>query len=457
MQALSQTEWITCYTIYNDASSRINYTINLIDTPGFGDTRGLTQDARIVSQIRELFTAKGEKGVAFLDAVCFILKAPDARLTTTQKYIFESILALFGKDIVDNICTLVTFADGQIPPVLAGLEALPGKPIPYKDHFPFNNSALFVNNVDKDQASLSPFFWDMGIKSCEKFFQKVLSLKTKSLLLTSEVLAKRGKLEINILHLQHEIDKGLSKINSLEQEVTIFTKFKSQINENKNFQYTVKEEHVEKVDISGQGIYTTTCLVCNFTCHDNCIHADDSNKYYCGAMTNGICQYCPKKCIWSAHSNVSYIYKSKTRMVNKTYSGMLSKYQEASKKKLTQTQLIQKMTDDIKICECGIQVMIEEITTCTNRIKEIALRPDPLSTVEYIELMMESEKLEKKSGFQLRIKTLEECKKRAQYGKSYQFFTDRLKDTQTALAQSDQQEPAGFFDNAKQKLKNLFN
>lgn len=134
---------------------------------------------------------------------------------------------------------------------------------------------------------------------------------------------------------------------------------------------------------------------------------------------------------------------------------MLSKYEEASKEKLTKKQLIQKMNDDIIICECGIQVMIEEITTYTNRLKDIALRPDPLSTVAYIELMIESEKLEKKSGFRLRIKTLEECKKRAQYGKSYQICADLLQTTRNNLEQSDQQQSERFLENAKQRMFNL--
>jgi hypothetical protein len=67
------------------------------------------------------------------------LKAPDSRLTSTQKYIFEAILSLFGNDIKDNICTLITFADGQKPPVLAGLEALEHKSLPYKLYFTLLN------------------------------------------------------------------------------------------------------------------------------------------------------------------------------------------------------------------------------------------------------------------------------------------------------------------------------
>ncbi|XP_071144020.1 uncharacterized protein [Mytilus edulis] len=460
-EALSQTEWITCYTICSDVASRIDYTINFIDTPGFGDTRGLEQDAKIVSQIRDMFTAKDARGVATLDAVCFILKAPDARLTTTQKYIFESILALFGNDIKNNICTLVTFADGQRPPVLAALEALEGTPLPFTTYFPFNNSALFVDNRADHQGTLSPFFWEMGMKSCGDFFQSLDGLQTRSLLLTAEVLTKRQKLENTILHLQEEIDLGLSKINLLEQEVNIFTKYKRQIQDNENFEYEVEESKMEKVDISGKGIYTTTCLTCNFTCHNNCAFANDSEKANCCAMgSGGHCTECPKNCHWSQHSNVPYVFEWYTQKVKKTYSEMKDKYQQANRKKMSQEEVLEEMHEEIKVLEIGIQMKVEEITEYGNRLKEIALRPDPLSTVQYIELMIESEMREKKSGFNQRIETLEQCKKRAEIGKTFQIFEHRLRDTRATLnastaaddSMSSDKDQKGVFKKFKQLL-----
>ncbi|CAC5357655.1 unnamed protein product [Mytilus coruscus] len=462
-EALSQTEWITCYTICSDVASRIEYTINFIDTPGFGDTRGLQQDAKIVSQIRDLFTAKDSKGVATLDAVCFILKAPDARLTTTQKYIFESILALFGNDIKNNICTLVTFADGQKPPVLAALEALDGTPLPCETFFPFNNSALYVDNRTDSLGSLSPFFWEMGMKSCDDFFRSLLGLQTKSLLLTSEVLTKRQKLENTILHLQEEIDLGLSKINLLEQEVKIFTKYKRQIRDNEKFEYEVEESKMEKVDISGQGIHTTTCLICNFTCHNSCAYANDSDKANCCAMGDGgNCTVCPKNCHWNQHSNVPYIFKWYTHKVKKTYSEMKDKYQQAHQRKMSQEDILEEMHEEIKILEVAIQIKVEEITEYGNRLKEIALRPDPLSTVQYIELMIESEMREKKSGFNQRVETLEQCKKRAEIGKSFQIFEHRLRDTRASIKASTTGDDTSFgkdnrslFNKVKDKFKQL--
>ncbi|XP_076084706.1 uncharacterized protein LOC143055447 [Mytilus galloprovincialis] len=463
-EALSHTEWITCYTIYSNVASRIDYTINFIDTPGFGDIRGLKQDTKIVSQIRDLFTAKDSKGVSTLDAVCFILKAPDARLTTTQKYIFESILALFGNDIKNNICTLVTFADGEKPPVLAALAALNDKPLPYETYFEFNNSALFANNRTDSKSNLSPFFWEMGMKSCRDFFQSLFSFQTKSLLLTSEVLKKRLKLENTIKHLQEEIDLGLSKINHLEQQVVIFTKYKQEIHDNENFEFEVEEIKMEKIDISGQGIYTTNCLTCNFTCHDSCVYANDSELANCPAMgTDGNCTVCPKYCSWKQHSNVPYVFKLYTQKVKQTNSEMKDKYQRANQKKMSQEEVLEEMHEDIKILEVGIQFKVEEITEYGNSLKEIALRPDPLSTVQYIEQMIESEMQEKKSGFNHRVELLQQCKKRAEIGKTCQIFKHRLRDTRASMKASNASDKNkrsykvdnNMFKKVKEKVKQI--
>lgn len=173
----------------------MNYTLNIIDTPGFGYTRGIDRDQYTVDQIRHLFSEDLPKGVLYLDAVCFIVKAPDARLTVSQKYIFSSIMALFGKDIESNICTLITFADGAEPPVLASLREAK---LPFGSTFEFNNSALFAANTNLVPTSLSPMFWDMGCQSFQKFFDKICKFETRSLALTKAVLQERKQLK-NVL------------------------------------------------------------------------------------------------------------------------------------------------------------------------------------------------------------------------------------------------------------------
>lgn len=46
-----------------------------------------------------------------------------SQFTPSQKYMFESVLSIFSKDVAENIRDLVTFADVQCPPVLEGINA----------------------------------------------------------------------------------------------------------------------------------------------------------------------------------------------------------------------------------------------------------------------------------------------------------------------------------------------
>ncbi|KZR95733.1 Uncharacterized protein APZ42_010336 [Daphnia magna] len=60
---------------------------------------------------------------------------------------------------------------------------------------------------------------------------------------------------------------------------------------------------------------------------------------------------------------------------------------------------------------------MDEITRYSNLLKKIALRGDPLSTPEYINLMIENENKEKKPGFLERIKTFKDLLKKAELTK----------------------------------------
>ena len=96
-QAHSQTQGITAYTLHRMESSAVSYTLTIIDTPGFGDTRGLKRDREITAQIKQFFSIRGTNEIARLDGIGFVTQAALARLTPTQQYIFDSILYIFGK------------------------------------------------------------------------------------------------------------------------------------------------------------------------------------------------------------------------------------------------------------------------------------------------------------------------------------------------------------------------
>ena len=58
--------------------------------------------------------------------------------------------------------------------------------------------------------------------------------------------------------------------------------------------------------------------------------------------------------------------------------------------------------------------MIQDIRNCLQRLEEIALKPDPLSTVDYIDTLIQSEENEANPGFKDRVNVLQKIRKRAE-------------------------------------------
>lgn len=373
-----------------------------------------------------MFTETGDKGVLYLDAVCFIVKAPDARLSVSQRYIFSSLLALFGKDIESNICTLITFADGAEPPVLASLKEAN---LPIGSVFQFNNSALFASN--KIGSLLSPTFWEMGCKSFDMFFDHLLHFTTKSLSQTKTVLKEREQLKTFITSIHDQVQAGLSKQAELQKEIDIMKKHKSEIKDNKDFEYEVEETKQIKTELE-QGHYVTNCLVCNFTCHKNCVYSDNNDKIRCSAMKDGFCTICSKHCSWNSHENARFILEYKTEKVKKTYKDMKQKYEKAKGLEMSHEVLITELNSDVQGLFKYVDSMMKEMQLSKSRLNEIALRPDPLSTVEHLDLMIQAEEMESKPGFKDRINVLQKYREMAHVDKKFETFKSTIEKTESA-------------------------
>ena len=102
-----------------------------------------------------------------LDAVGFVVEASRSRLTASQKYVFNSVMSIFGKDVEENIRFLVTFADGNSPLVL---DAIKEANLPcQKDsngsprHQSFNNGAIYNSNAISN--SMLHFQWKEGMNN----------------------------------------------------------------------------------------------------------------------------------------------------------------------------------------------------------------------------------------------------------------------------------------------------
>ncbi|XP_030016532.1 uncharacterized protein LOC115437481, partial [Sphaeramia orbicularis] len=418
-QAESQTSEATVYKINYREEFQIPHSLTIIDTPGFGDTRGIERDKEITQQLQRLFTQKS--GVSEIDIVCFVTQSALARLTPTQKYVFDSVLSIFGKDVAENIRILVTFADGQRPPVLEAINAS-GVPCPKTDdglpaHFKFNNSALFAYNQssDDEEGGFDEMFWNMGLRSMKRFFAALNQITTKSLTMTNEVLRERQQLEVSVENLQIQVRVGLAKLEEVKETAEKIKEHEAEITRNENFEFEVTVTHPDKEDISGSGNYITNCQQCHHTCHYPCGIPNDSDKSGCAAMgSDGNCRECPKKCIWSVHYNQKYRWVYKEVKEKRTVKELKEKYLKAKEAKSPIQALISKLKDEYKLVQNQVVELMKKSSRCLNRLKEIALKPNPLSTPEYIDMLIESEKSEHKLGWKKRVQALTHMREKAE-------------------------------------------
>ena len=75
---------------YFSSSARSKHYIVLIDTPGYGDTRGIEQDKRIDYMIGQTITNNLHK----VDMLALVRKSSTIRFTTTQSYIAQKVGSL---------------------------------------------------------------------------------------------------------------------------------------------------------------------------------------------------------------------------------------------------------------------------------------------------------------------------------------------------------------------------
>ncbi|KAI9559806.1 hypothetical protein GHT06_013813 [Daphnia sinensis] len=456
-QAYSQTDLVTTYDFYEMKGSRLDYSLTIVDTPGFGDTRGMEKDKKIMQQLKDYF--QSPHGIQQLEAVCFVIQSSLARLTPTQQYIFDQILSIFGENIKDNIRLMLTFADNSLPPVLDAVKKanIPSPTDPTTGlplHHKFNNSIFFETNKSSRQVNeFNRTYFELAVKGFDKFFADLMNMEAKSLTLTREVLEERRRLEALVEGLQLRTQIKLARIDEFEQIKKMLAENQQQMDENKNFDFEVEFLVPKSTDISGTGQFTTNCQNCTTTCHFPCSKASDTDKHRCSVMdSNGTCRIC--KCPWNVHFNQKYRYEMVKEKVQRSSDAIRQQYQGAKAEALTNQELLAKIQAEIDQYEKQLMELVQETSPCIQRLNEIALKPHTLSTPAYIDLMIETEKQEHRPGYQQRITTLQRLRQVAEM--MTKLVNDhQIPKTQPATSQSMQtgrRASSFFFKSFKQRI-----
>ena len=214
-QTQSVTSDIKAYTI-RPREAICKCPIWLIDTPGFGDTRGEKVEISNIEKLSEYLM----KVITEIHAVIFVFKSSTNRIHSFHTEIFNKMMNLFGKDAINNFTVLFTFRDVGEP---EALEAVKKANLSFKEQFECNNSVFFfINKVRK----IIQEFWKLSIQNFQKIVLFIMKTFPTSVGMTKKMLKIKKKLSLIIEHLK-------SSTNELLERLVVFKKERNRLLNNK--------------------------------------------------------------------------------------------------------------------------------------------------------------------------------------------------------------------------------
>ncbi|XP_049909704.1 uncharacterized protein LOC126395945 [Epinephelus moara] len=398
-QCESQTSDVIVYEIFGFEDKTLPYSLTIIDTPGYGSTTGIEHDAIVCQRLFDLFRL--DNGIHEINAVGLVMKATDNRLSDRLRYIFDSVMSLFGKNMEKKIVILITHSDGLTPENV--LQALKDAKIKCaKDeenqplHFMFNNRQS-TERTRRNKFALKSV-WDVTMEGMSQFTDFLKNTEPQNPEKTIEVLRAQIRLTACIQNLQERI--VLTELKQREIHQT------QEALKNKEFTVEVDEPYKEKEPIhcGMWGLFFQGAVCCK-KCEENCHYPGCTMAWkpgHCEVIKGGRCTSCTGKCPVSDHVKENWIYVTKTKRVKKTLhvnetgSEEKSSLLEDLKKKMEE---LQRETDQF----------LEESFNHIIKLEQNALKVNAVSTHVDLDLLIEKMK---EKGDTEKVQKLEEIKRR---------------------------------------------
>ena len=188
-QAESQTDGIHIYYLKDYQ----NKPLIILDSQGYGDTRGHNKDLDINKAFEFVFS----NIINHIDIVLLTVNSTDPRLGPTSKYIYSAVTSLFADDISDNFIVLATFANKsnmKNPDIISGIikdEDTSFLNVQNKKNkkwwYSLDSKTIFTNDEDKITKH--------SFKQLKNFYEEtVKNSEPKDIKKSAEILTERNRL-----------------------------------------------------------------------------------------------------------------------------------------------------------------------------------------------------------------------------------------------------------------------
>jgi hypothetical protein len=267
------------------------------------------------------------------------------------------------------------------------------------------------------------------MKNFKLFFEEINEMPTKSLQMTNQVLEDREQLEIYLDFMLGGIEKQLMKMDELRKTKDLVAINKEKIQANQNFEMSVPVSKKVKMPTADLAM---NCTKCETTCHYPCepslltgfcsafwkpdgIRFQNDFIVLANTLLNAAknlatpkCKICPGRCSDGLHQNEhfngTFIQVEETR----TFYDIRNNYEDAMKKKMDAEALVKAVETEVERLKEETIKNMNGITYLHNKLKAIALHGNPLSTFEYIQMMVDNAERDQKPGCREKIQNLNE-------------------------------------------------
>jgi hypothetical protein len=231
-QASSQTQHVTSYKFEWQPGFPCDFSVTVLDSPGFTDTEGLERDDDIEDQMSSFFELGSSAGLDKVDAIVFVVQASKARLTANQRYIWGRIRNIFGADIGQNLLIAATFADAGDAQVVASIRS---SGIEFVNAMKFNNCALFVTNSGNPaDLRLSAMQWTSALDNYAQLIGELTRLQTRTVVRKKPYSADETQRLLFLQGIQSEIAKLVVDLERVRQQREFMATHSAQLARNEN-------------------------------------------------------------------------------------------------------------------------------------------------------------------------------------------------------------------------------
>jgi GTPase SAR1 family protein len=385
-QAFSQTQYVTSYKFEWHPGFPCDFSLVVIDTPGFGDTDGVDRDHEIEEQMRNLFEMRQEVEMDKIDAIVLVVQAANVRLTANQRYICEKIENLFGREIGNNLIVAITFADFGDPPVIRSIQQ---QGVTFRKFFKFNNSALFDANDDpKKDLRLSKVQWDVTFENFDGLVNYLKELQPRSIL---QRQISRNMLLLLLQGHNHEIGRKLVDLERLHLQSDFICRHRKEIETEEIFQIETLVHSLTLIRRSSHTKDNLFCVFCNTSCAQTTI-----SKYEKDFT-------CPRRCDSSFHVKVGFSTEYQATLENWTTGQIVIAYSQGDEKKIDADQILSRIEE--KCWEINDEIM-NHVTKAREMMNQMCGKVSLCLNSDYISLLISAEQAGRRAGYDFRIKQL---------------------------------------------------